>query len=574
MPRATDRVRRLTRSTPSPCWLAIAAMLLAAWAPTSATAGPIFEPWTNKYGWALMMPYRPLSEFTLALNNASADLEPNEPTEGGQLTRSLWAHFTAPSDTRVVIHTVGSDVPTVIVVYTGTSLAGLTRVTGSRDAAVPGLPAGQSLVQFLAVAGVGYSIQIGSAGSAPGGDLSLNVFQHPPAGGLSVLLSRLLSSSGSVAWNGRDFTCSTTTCSTPEFVLHNSRAQTLDVTASTSFGALFGTPAPISLGPGEVATVPLPAVANSDFLTTRTLTGEFAFSGKAGGVEVVREAVPGTVFVRGTAGDTTLQAATLPTSRAGALGQVLTAFATVINAGAQPAIGCVVRSQDAARANVTFQETDSATNTPVGLPNQPVSIAPGAAKTFVFTLTSQSPELGDPEFGGPVQFQCANAFPASANLANGFVVTALGTVTLADMISIGATPTGDGVVNVRPGTGGAFAVATVNIGVPATVTARLLYSRPFGEDDPARQFTAFICETNPSTGVCLAPPALTVSFTATPGVPHTFAVFVQRPAVDPGFDPGQRRIFVKFEEQSPPNFLGQNPIPLLVGSTSVAPRAQ
>ena len=85
------------------------------------------------------------------------------------------------------------------------------------------------------------------------------------------------------------------------------------------------------------------------------------------------------------------------------------------------------------------------------------------------------------KFGGPVQFQCANAFPASANLANGFVVTALGTVTLADMISIGATP---------------------------------------------------------------------------------------------GFDPGQRRIFVKFEQQSPPNFLGQNPIPLLVGRTSVAPRAQ
>ena len=49
---------------------------------------------------------------------------------------------------------------------------------------------------------------------------------------------------------------------------------------------------------------------------------------------------------------------------------------------------------------------------------------------------------------------------------------------------------------------------------------------------------------------------------------------VQRPAVDPGFSPGQRRLFVKFEELSPPNFFGSNPIPIVVGSTSIAPRAE
>jgi hypothetical protein len=84
----------------------------------------------------------------------------------------------------------------------------------------------------------------------------------------------------------------------------------------------------------------------------------------------------------------------------------------------------------------------------------------------------------------------------------------------------------------------------------------------------------FICETNPSTGACFSPPAASIQFQATPNVPHTFAVFVQRPAVDPGFDPGQRRVLVTFEQLSPPNFFGSNPIPILVGSTGGAVRAR
>src|SRR5262249_47447171 len=84
----------------------------------------------------------------------------------------------------------------------------------------------------------------------------------------------------------------------------------------------------------------------------------------------------------------------------------------------------------------------------------------------------------------------------------------------------------------------------------------------------------FICETTAATGACLSPPAASVQFQAAPNAPHTFAVFVQRPAVDPGFDPGQRRVLVTFEQLSPPGFFGANPIPILVGSTGVAVRAR
>ena len=202
-----------------------------------------------------------------------------------------------------------------------------------------------------------------------------------------------------------------------------------------------------------------------------------------------------------------------------------------------------------------------------------MDIPAGKSKSFVFAIRSQGAELGDPTFDGPVVFQCANAFFAPTNLANSFSVTAVASFSPADMISIGATPTNDGIVDVPPGTGGAFGIATVNIATGGTVTAKAVSVRPFTETDPAKQFAAFICETNPSTGACLAPPAATVQFQEAPNVPHTFAVFVQRPAVDPGFDPGQRRVFVILEQLSPPNFFGSNPIPIVVGSTSVAVRA-
>jgi hypothetical protein len=572
---AASRDRLVHRASPRLAIALLAALALFATA-TPALAGPIFEPWTDRYGWGAMMPTRidPLSYF---FNNASAGLEPGEPNEGGALTRSLWVHFTATAPARDVLHTVGSEVPTAMVVYTnpGTGLGTLSRVIGSTDVAVPGLPAGQSLIQFDPVPGTAYHIQVGTAGGGPGGDITLHVFQQAPDGGLAVLLSTVTSAfgGGPAVWAGRDYAC-TTTCDTPTFLLYNSRNQALDLSATTGFGPLFTTPAIGALAPRAMATVSLPAVANQDFSTPRTITGDFTFSGKVGGGEVARGAVPGRVFVTGTSGSTTLATAILPTSRAGTLGGVLTAFATAINSGSQRAIGCIVRSEQASRANVTFQETDPATNTPIGAPNQPVNIPPGGRKSFVFTMVSQSPQLGDPDFNGPVQIQCANAFTTGSNLASNFALTSLATVTVADMISIGATSTNDGIVNVTPATGGAFSVATVNIGVPAQITARATYSRPFGEDDPARQFVSFICETVPATGQCLSPPAVSDAFDAQPNVPHTYAVFVQPPGVNPGFDPGQRRIFVKFEQQSPPNFLGSNPIPLLVGSTSVAPRAQ
>lgn len=537
---------------------------------TPSEADRPFDFLTDDYrhaGW-IMTGYSGRYADTYLYNNTGATLQAGEPTEGGVLTRSVWAQFTPTQNLRVVIHTFGSEINTVLVVYTGSAVNALTRVVGNNDFPAPGLGTTGSLVQFDAVAGVTYSIQMGSVGGQQG-EISLNVFQFPAGGGLSAFLALV----GGSAFNNKDYVCETTTCFAPSFLVHNSSDQPVEVVASTTFGTLFNAPGPVTLSPGAVALLTLPANANTS-LTTQTLSGRFVFSGRVGGVEVSRAEYPGLILARGNSTTTTIVAATLPVSRAGWLNQVLTAFGTVINTGAQDAIGCVVTAQSFSLFKVTFQETDPLTNTPIGSPNQPVNIPAGKAKSFVFAIQSPAVELGDPTFSGPLVFRCANAFGASQNLANSFTVTAVASFSPADMISIGATPTQDGILNVPPSTGGAFGVATVNIATANTVTAKAVYVRPFNESDPAKQFLVFICETNPSTGACLASPASSVQFQAAPNVPHTFAVFVQRPAVDPGFDPAQRRVFVLFEQFSPPGFFGSNPIALDVGATSVAVRAQ
>jgi hypothetical protein len=505
---------------------------------------------------------------TYALDNTGATLEQGEPTEGGILTRSIWSRFSPTQNTRVVIHTFGSEIDTVLAVYTGSAVNALTRVVGNNNFPVPGLSANGSLVQFDAIAGTTYSIQVGSVGGQQG-PISLNVFQFPPTGGLAAFLALV----GGSAVNNKDYVCETTTCFEPAFVLYNGGDQSVEVVSSTTFGALFSPPAPVVLAPGAVTLLTFPANANTN-LTTRTLSGQFAFSGRVGGVETIRSEYRGLILAHGTAPSASIQAATLPALRAGWLNQVLSAFGTVINTSTNDAIGCIVRTQGFSRSNTSFQETDPATNTAIGTPNQPVDIPAGRSKSFVFAIRSQGVELGDPTFDGPVVFQCANAFFAPTNLANTFQVTAVASFSPADMISIGATPTNDGIIDVPPTSGGAFGVATVNIATSGPVTAKAVYVRPVNESDPAKQFTVFICETNPATGACLAAPAASVQFQAAPNVPHTFAVFVQRPSVDPGFDPGQRRAFVIFEQLSPPNFFGSNPIPIVVGSTSVAVRAK
>src|SRR5262245_29935514 len=79
-----------------------------------------------------------------------------------------------------------------------------------------------------------------------------------------------------------------------------------------------------------------------------------------------------------------LVAAVLPSSRSVIVGTPATAFATIINAGPQPATNCLLMPSTSVPASFAFQATDPATNRGVGELNIPVAIPPGGAATFVF----------------------------------------------------------------------------------------------------------------------------------------------------------------------------------------------
>lgn len=90
-------------------------------------------------------------------SNVGATKEPGEPNHAGEPGgRSVWWRWTAPSSRRYVFDTQGSEVDTLLAVYTGSALNALTLIAENDD--VDG--SRWSRVEFDAVAGVQYRIAV------------------------------------------------------------------------------------------------------------------------------------------------------------------------------------------------------------------------------------------------------------------------------------------------------------------------------------------------------------------------------------------------------------------------------
>jgi len=243
----------------------------------------------------------------------------------------------------------------------------------------------------------------------------------------------------------------------------------------------------------------------------------------------------------GTAAGGPLAAAVLPSSRSVQVGKTATAFATIINAGGGPAVGCgIALATSLPNTSFSYQTTDSATNAVIGQPNTPVDIPPGASQAFVMALTPQTAfSSTDVAFA----FQCANGGTAQTiSGVNTLLLTASDTPT-ADVITLAATLTHDAIVNI-PGVGGtgAFAVATTNIGASGSITA----SADTGAT--ALPIGLGLCQTNPATGDCLGQPTAALTLTMDAGSTPTFAVFAMGQGQTVPFNPALNRIFVRFKD--------------------------
>ena len=91
-----------------------------------------------------------------------------------------------------------------------------------------------------------------------------------------------------------------------------------------------------------------------------------------------------------------------------------------------------------------------------------------------------------------------------------------------DIVALAATLTNDGIVNIPGANGtGAFAVATVNVGVSGSITA----SADTGS--AALPVNILLCQTNPATGQCISAIGPSVTTQINANATPTFAIFVQ-----------------------------------------------
>ncbi len=254
---------------------------------------------------------------------------------------------------------------------------------------------------------------------------------------------------------------------------------------------------------------------------------------------------------------TVLQAAVLPTSRSVTGVTPGTAFATLINAGQAAATGCGISPITSMPATFLYQTTDPNTNALTGTANTPVTIAAGGAQTYLFALTPTGPF---PPTDVQLNFDCANTNPAQVTPGLNTLLLSASTTPVPDIVALAASAD-PGIVNISVATGiGAFAVATVNLGAGASITA----SADTGS--ASLPVSIVLCQTNPTTSVCLggATPTPTVTTQINAGETPTFAIFVQGTGTPIPFDPANSRVFVRFKDVGG----------VTRGATSVAVRTQ
>jgi hypothetical protein len=269
---------------------------------------------------------------------------------------------------------------------------------------------------------------------------------------------------------------------------------------------------------------------------TTSFENEACVQGESAEGVTVQDCDPSTVDVNNPA-DTPV-ASVLPSSRSVHVGNVATAFATIINPGITIATDCGIAPLTSVQADFSYQTTD-ASNALVGVQDTPIDIAAGGNQSYVFALT---PTASFSPVDVHLIFDCTNTDPAPVTVGLNTLLLVADSNPVPDIVALSATLTGDGIVNLA--STGVFAVATVNVGVAGNITV----SADTGS--ASLPVSIALCETNSATGVCINPTVPTpgtVTTSIASGATPTFAFFVT--GTDTVlFDPANNRIFARFQD--------------------------
>ena len=249
--------------------------------------------------------------------------------------------------------------------------------------------------------------------------------------------------------------------------------------------------------------------------------------------------------------------AILPSSRSVEVNAEATFFMTLINTTGVTATNCGLDGLDFADSstggfsyNWIWQTTDPANNQPTGTPFAPVSIPAGGYQTFYAGVTFSSPIAASFQ----MLASCSNADTASVIPGVNTLALTVASSPTPDVIALAETPTQNGIIDVPSGGSNAFAVATDNLGIAGTIAVSA------GTGSTSLPLSLALCQTDPSTAQCLAPPSSTLTANIAAGGTPTFSIFATATGAIAA-DPASNRIFVSFKDASGGT---------LRGSTSVA----
>ena len=229
-------------------------------------------------------------------------------------------------------------------------------------------------------------------------------------------------------------------------------------------------------------------------------------------------------------------------------GPSATFFISAINDTSQTLTQCrpVIGTMD------SYQTVD-ATNQLTGSANTPTSIAPGATQGFLIAFDSPNDiqSIGAQLIVPSVECSERASEPSRLQIARLTSIPDGFEAGQPDIIAIGVTPSGDGIVRV-PQAGGVevLAVAAVNIGSQASVRVNAYLSEIGGP------ISAPVCETG-TDGACLAPPESFLDVTFEADEVKTFSLF---PQLNPDrgllFAPDAFRVGVRFSVDTGREFGG------------------
>jgi hypothetical protein len=250
-------------------------------------------------------------------------------------------------------------------------------------------------------------------------------------------------------------------------------------------------------------------------------------------------------------------ASILPVSRSVQVGQLATAFGTIINAGAGSALNCGIALGDnpGLSGEFFFQITDPADNALAGNPDSPIDIAPGpGTQTYVFGITPDAPF--EPA-SVALSFLCDNAEAGQLPAINTLFFSA-SVDPVPDLVALVASLEPGFVTLPSPSDTGVFSVAAANVGVAGEILAQPA-TELLGAGQPL-PLSLLICQTG-LNGLCLGTPAASVTTMIEAEGTPSFAVFVTGQGEPIAQDLVLNRVFVTFAEGG-----------ILRGATSLAVR--